>query len=625
VTEPDEQIPTATASLTKWRVFLDRLFDPDDDVHFPPELLNETFHETVYPLNFEEYNFEINHVALLVGAFRREMRGLDDEYEAANADPLEAAVALEIYRKLTGIKNSPQLMGHLRVSKYQDDRPIHEILALGEIPHPNTLDNARKNRFNREISEFISHWVMRLGTIAAQHDLVFPDVDDKRLYNNGGVTEVPIESKRGYAHGALDLLREDMPIEKDEEVATWTDYGKHFDFSLHLCDTGGTPEGELENFADNRGLQKGVDLFRSAETFRNDIYRVGIEEWEDTFDRWTRRILDAAYPESLRSRDLAISVDATNIPTWSSETSDLDGVVGTEKLDNTHYAYQILSAISVSDGLPFQLAHELQMSGQRKDERLEDLIEAIRDQGCDIGLLLADADFSSGRVANLLKDEGIDFVIAYPKHRVTQHTEAWEDAGQTFGIKSGYVIRKDATPPTRAEVNLFGEYQSKIGHAPDGAQSSLSDFFDPEGAYVADRQDQRTLAEFARREDAGDVFEADNRMRWFTFMTNLDLDEEQARALREYYHYRWAIESAYSLYKQHFLPSTKSTNLGMRTYLYLFGMTAYNAWVAANAKARRQHLEDSERNRPPIRASRFMTIGQQRYRTDEFHVDYTDF
>jgi len=47
-------------------------------------------------------------------------------------------------------------------------------------------------------------------------------------------------------------------------------------------------------------------------------------------------------------------------------------------------------------------------------------------------------------------------------------------------------------------------------------------------------------------------------------------------------------------------------------------------WIAANTKARRQHLEDSERKRPPIRASRFTTLGQQRYR-DEFHHDYISF
>jgi len=50
-----------------------------------------------------------------------------------------------------------------------------------------------------------------------------------------------VERKRGYAQGALDLLREDIPISKDEELAIWTDYGLHFDFSLHLCDTGNAP------------------------------------------------------------------------------------------------------------------------------------------------------------------------------------------------------------------------------------------------------------------------------------------------------------------------------------------------------------------------------------------------
>jgi len=58
------------------------------------------------------------------------------------------------------------------------------------------------------------------------------------------------------------------------------------------------------------------------------------------------------------------------------------------------------------------------------------------------------------------------------------------------------------------------------------ARSSLSGFFDPEGEYIASRQDQRTLGEYADREDAGDVFEADNRMRWFTFVTNVDVDEK---------------------------------------------------------------------------------------------------
>lgn len=102
-----------------------------------------------------------------------------------------------------------------------------------------------------------------------------------------------------------------------------------------------------------------MDIFEDAQAFRNDIYRVGIDEWDATFDQWTQRLLNAVYPETLRSRDLPISIDTTNIPTWNSKPGDMDGVVGTEKLKNTHYAYQILSGIAVSDGMPFQLTYEL--------------------------------------------------------------------------------------------------------------------------------------------------------------------------------------------------------------------------------------------------------------------------
>lgn len=413
----------------------------------------------------------------------------------------------------------------------------------------------------------------------------FPEVDDKRLSNNGGILEIPVEQKRGYAQGALDLLRDDMPITKTEEIATWTDYGLHFDFSLHLCDTGNAPEAELENFADDRGLQKGAGIFETAETFRNDIYRVSIDEWVDTFDRWTESVLDAAFPESLRSRSLPISVDSTNIPTWTKETSDLPGVVGTEKLKNTHYAYQILSAQAVSDGMPIQLGHDLQIESRPMHEQLNDLLDTIEDHGCNVGILFADSDFASGRVVNELKGRDVDFVISYPRHFVSNYTDQWEHDDQTFGVEPHYTINKNKSTPERADVTLFGEYQSKVGQAADDAQQQLSEFFDPEAEWVTDRQNQKTLAAYAEHEDAGDIFEAKNRMRWFTFITNLDVNEQEARALREYYHFRWAIESAYSTYKTHFLPGTRSTNLGLRTYLYLFGISAFNAWVAANTKA----------------------------------------
>jgi len=567
----------------------------------------------------------IRHIAVLVAQLGHILPPFEDPYDGSGALDFPDVIRLEVYNQIMGFRNPPALRRHLMRSKAQHDFPVHEVLGLNSIPHQNTIRKAQQQRFGPGASEFVKRWARRIEMIGVIRSYEFPEVDDKRLSNNGGITEISVEKKRGYAQGALNLLRDDMPITKNEEISTWTDYGLHFDFSLHLCDTGNAPEAELENFADNRGLQKGRDIFESAETFRNDIYRVLFDEWEDTFDRWTERLLDSVFPEDLRSRRLPISVDSTNIPTWASETSDLNGVVGTEKLANTHYAYQILSGQAVSDGMPFQLAHELQIESRPMHKQLMELLDKIEAHGCNVGMIFADADFASGRVANELKGRGVDFVIAYPKHFVSKHTDAWEEEEKTFGVEREYVINKHKKAPDRAEVTLFGEYQSKIGHAPDDAQNALSDYFDPEAEWVTDRQNQKTLAAYAQREDAGDIFEANNRMRWFTFITNLDVSEAEARALREYYHYRWAIESAYGIYKKHFLPGTRSTNLGLRTYLYLFGISAYNAWVAANVKARRQHLEDNERNRPPIRASRFTTLGQQRYRTNEFLTDPISF
>lgn len=609
------------------RSILTAYYDPSVDFDIDADHLHANVLELKEPRidldDAETHPEYTHHIAALVGMLDHRTVYIDDEYNfRREPEDFGAVVCAEIYRQVLGIKNYPQLVGHLRRMKYVQEMPIHEALGFDEIPHENTFRKASDERFNDEAVEFIKRWADRLSQLGLKRGYEFPDLDQGRLTNNGGILDIPVELKRGYAHGVLDRARDNMPISKSP-VAKWDDYTKHFDFSLHLCDTNGTPEGELENFADNRGLQKGVDIFKQAETFRTDIFRTSIEVWEETFTRWTEDLIHEVYDKSLRSRELPLAIDATNIPTWSNEQSDLPGVIGTEKLSNTHYAYRILSAQAVSDGMPFQISHQLQMSGEDREDRLEALLDSVEERGFNIGLIMADSEFASGRVVNRLKSMGVNFVIAYPKHHVVSYTDDWEDEKQTFGVEDNYIINKNKTRPEKADVTLFGEYHSKLGKSDDTDQSQLTDYFDPEAEYVTEKQNQKTLAAYEEHMDRN-IFEESNRKRWFTFITDLDVDEDSARALRSYYHYRWAIESAFGVYKDSFLPKTKSTELGMRTYLYLFGMYAYNAWVAANTRCRRQHLEDSERNRPPIRASRFMTLAQQRYR-DEFHVDYVDF
>lgn len=102
------------------------------------------------------------------------------------------------------------------------------------------------------------------------------------------------------------------------------------------------------------------------------------------------------------------------------------------------------------------------MDGKPWDERLDGLIDSIEDRGCGIGLIFADSDFVSGRVANYQTGKGIGFVISYPHHYVSKYTDEWKEEKKTFGV-TDYTINKNRTPPKRAKVTLFGEYQSKLG------------------------------------------------------------------------------------------------------------------------------------------------------------------
>ena len=226
------------------------------------------------------------HLVTLVGLWRFDTRSLPDPYEKHNSLYFDPVVRAEIYRIITGIKNYPKLIGHFRRSAFQNDLPVHMLLGFKEIPKRSTLRKAKNKRFTLQTREFISYWARELARVAITNGFDYPDIKDDFLSNNGGVTEVPVESKRGYAQYATDLGRNQYPLDKADH-ARYTDSGVYFDFSVYLCDTNGTPQGQLENFADDRGIQKGVEV-PSAETFRNDVYRLTPREWERKLTRGRR-------------------------------------------------------------------------------------------------------------------------------------------------------------------------------------------------------------------------------------------------------------------------------------------------------------------------------------------------
>ena len=173
----------------------------------------------------------IRHIAVLVAQLGYILPPFEDPYDGSGSLDFSDVVRLEVYNQIMGFRNPPQLRRHLIRSRSQHDFPVHEVLGLDSIPHQNTIRKAQKKRFTPGAAEFVKRWARRIEMIGVMRGYEFPDVPDKRLSNNGGITEISIEKKRGYAQGALDLLRNDMPITKNEEISTWTDYGLHFSTS----------------------------------------------------------------------------------------------------------------------------------------------------------------------------------------------------------------------------------------------------------------------------------------------------------------------------------------------------------------------------------------------------------
>nr|AAU84385.1 transposase [uncultured archaeon GZfos9E5] len=66
------------------------------------------------------------------------------------------------------------------------------------------------------------------------------------------------------------------------------------------------------------------------------------------------------------------------------------------------------------------------------------------------------------------------------------------------------------------------------------------------------------------------------------FVTNLDVNEENAKDYAGNYRKRWGIETSYRVKKDAFRPKTTSKNYAIRLFFFLFSVSFYNLWVLAS-------------------------------------------
>ncbi len=77
------------------------------------------------------------------------------------------------------------------------------------------------------------------------------------------------------------------------------------------------------------------------------------------------------------------------------------------------------------------------------------------------------------------------------------------------------------------------------------------------------------------------VYYPDRKRHDFSFYTNINVDEDNARELAEIYRERWGIENGY-LEKKDVKEKTHSPDMGVRYFLFFLSVLLYNMWVLFN-------------------------------------------
>ena len=77
------------------------------------------------------------------------------------------------------------------------------------------------------------------------------------------------------------------------------------------------------------------------------------------------------------------------------------------------------------------------------------------------------------------------------------------------------------------------------------------------------------------------VYYPDRKRHDFSFYTNINVDENNARELAEIYRERWGIENGY-LEKKDVKEKTHSPDMGVRYFLFFLSVLLYNMWILFN-------------------------------------------
>lgn len=91
------------------------------------------------------------------------------------------------------------------------------------------------------------------------------------------------------------------------------------------------------------------------------------------------------------------------------------------------------------------------------------------------------------------------------------------------------------------------------------------------------------------------------------FTTNRDVSPDEAMAFTSQYRQRWEIENEYKSIKNHFLPTSASTDYRVRLLYFVLGVVMYNVWRLTNLLLR-EAVDIDLGDSPPLRAGEVVEL-----------------
>jgi len=225
-------------------------------------------------------------------------------------------------------------------------------------------------------------------------------------------------------------------------------------------------------------------------------------------------------------RKIIVLIDKTEIPYWGDKNDE--GIVGTKKQKGTSYCFKYITIHALIKNIKICL-HALPVTFFSDNTKQVDELLSVAKKKVRIGLVLVDREFANSKIIKVIENYELKYLAPIEKNdKIKKMIKEAHWRGKNFYQKY--------------------EFESGIATTVFFTKDKSKDFPEP----LSDQ--------------------------YFSWCTNLKVNDSNRDALVDIYGKRWNIENFYRDGKGNFLIKTKTKLFKVRLFFFLIAALLYNLW-----------------------------------------------